>query len=93
MERITKIFNDSYIVENSKIESIDGVFIGEAVDRLATFENILDKIEKRQQEIAIELEKIHKEDKMKSYKFRELMAEKMVNDRIISTFKIYGLKV
>lgn len=44
-----------------------------------------------QKQIPSELEKLRKESKTRSFRFRELMVKKMTNANILDLLKLYGL--
>ena len=84
--------NDFYVTK-----FIDGKFgseeyHGEAVERLAKFENLFDRIMERKNEIPIELDALRSEGKNKTYGYKEKFAEKLMNDMMLNLFEQYGLK-
>ena len=94
MERLTRMLgnNDFYMVDDSTLNhDVDG-YTGEAISRLAKFENIYEDLIASQSQIPKELEKLRDEGKTKSVRFRELMVKKMTNANIINLFKTYGLE-
>jgi hypothetical protein len=91
MKRITRLLKNEYQVENDKIISLDNGFSGEAIGKLAVFENIYENLEVEQNKLSEDLEKLRIEGKTNSYKFKELMAKKLSNNFTISLFKAYGL--
>jgi len=93
MERLTTMLgnNDFYLTDDSAINHVVNGYTGEAISRLAKFENIYEDLIASQNRIPKELEKLRNEDKTKSVRFRELMVEKMTNANIIDLFKRYGL--
>ena len=93
MERLTRMINnDLYIVDDDKVNYDDNGYSGEAISRLARFENVYDDLVASQNKISEELEKLRNEGKTKSVRFRELMVKKMTNSNIIILFKTYGLQ-
>ena len=85
MDRLTRVLDNNkfYIVDDDKISREAGGYSGEAVEKLAKFENLCDDLEASQSKISKELEKLRHEGKTKSFKFRELMAKKLTNNNII----------
>ena len=93
MERLTKAAGDNrYIVESGKIKQDPKGYSGEAVERLAVFENMYEDLVRSQGEISEELERLRCGGKKNSYKFRELMGKKLTNSNILLILKSYGLE-
>ncbi len=92
MDRLTRVIDDgSYVVDDTNIQhGINGYF-GEAITRLARFENFYTELLESQIKIPEEMEKLRGQGKTKSVRFRELMGEKMVKANLISMIKTYGL--
>ena len=65
--------------------------LGEAVTKLAKFENLYEDLLARQNDIAKELEALRLEDKTRTLKFKQLFANKLTNSNILTLFKSYGL--
>jgi hypothetical protein len=66
-------------------------YSGEAINKLAKFENIYDDLVESQIEISKKLEMLRDEGKTHSLRFRELMTKKLTNNNVIILFKTYGL--
>ena len=81
-----------YVVDEDKIKKETGGYSGEAIERLAAFENMYEDLIKGQSEISEELERLRREGKKSSYKFRELMGKKLVNSNTLTILKNYGLE-
>ncbi|HZX46624.1 MAG TPA: hypothetical protein VFF83_05080 [Clostridia bacterium] len=94
MKRITRKTqnNGHYVVDEDKIKQVAGGYSGEAVERLAAFENMYENLIKGQSEISEELERLRREGKKNSYKFRELMGKKLINSNTLIILKNYGLE-
>ena len=93
MERLTRVLNNKfYIVDDDKVKCDDNGCSGEAISRLARFENFYDDIVDGQNKISGELEKLRNEGKIKSVRFKELMVKKLTNSNIIILFKTHGLQ-
>ena len=93
MVRLTKSNNNTdFYVEETEINHTDKGYCGNAINRLALFENIYDDVFKSQIELHNELEKLRVEGKTKSLKFKELMIKKLTNTNAIILFESYGLK-
>lgn len=61
------------------------------LERLERFEKALKEILEGYDNLAIELEKLRNDGKMKTTKFRELLGKKLVYSMIITIFKRYEL--
>lgn len=61
------------------------------MERLERFEKALKEILEGYDNLAIELEKLRNDGKMKTTKFRELLGKKLVYSMIITIFKRYDL--
>lgn len=93
MVRLTRVLNNEiYIVDDDKVNYDNNGYSGEAINRLARFENICNDLVAGQNKISEELEKLRNEGKTKSVRFRELMVKKMTNSNIIILFETYGLQ-
>ncbi|HOO12187.1 MAG TPA: hypothetical protein PK684_04455 [Bacillota bacterium] len=94
MKRITRKTqnNGHYVVDEDKIKKETGGYSGEAIERLAAFENMYEDLIKGQGEISEELERLRREGKKNSYKFRELMGKKLINSNTMIILKNYGLE-
>lgn len=83
--------DNCYVVDNSKVQHDVNGYSGDAVTKLAKFENIYDDLLSKQSEITKELEKLRLEGKTRTVKFKQLLANKMANSNIIILFETYGL--
>lgn len=94
MERLTRIsdHNDTYVTDETMIRHEIDTYSGEAITKLATFENIYEDLITKQSEISGELEKLRNAGKTKSVRFKELLVNKMTNAAIIDLFNRYGVK-
>ena len=92
MDRLTRALDDgTYVVDSSKVEPNIHGYSGEAIDKLARFENFYLDLLASQVAIPEEMEKLRQQGKTKSVRFRELMGEKMGKANLISLIKSYGL--
>jgi hypothetical protein len=92
VERITKEYGKNiYAVASDKLIKNEKGYTGEAIYKLAIFENIYENLEKSQIRLSEELDKLRSENKTNTYKFKELMAKKLSNSFTISLFKSNGL--
>ena len=94
MARLTRMQdnNDCYIVDQAVINNDVNGYTGEAITKLAKFENIYEHLLASQSQIPKELEKLRNEGKTKSVRFKELMVQKLMNGNTINLFKTYGLE-
>ena len=94
MERLTNKTKteDFYVTKfiDGKLEN--EAYYGEAVERLAKFENLFDHLMKRKNEIPMELDALRSAGKTKTYGYKEKFAEKLMNDMMLSMLEQYGLK-
>ncbi|MBP7331889.1 MAG: hypothetical protein BWY65_01987 [Firmicutes bacterium ADurb.Bin373] len=93
MSRLTRaaVGNNYYLADDSKIQHDAEGYTGEAVTKLAKFENLYEDLLARQNDIAKELEALRLEDKTRTLKFKQLFANKLTNSNILTLFKSYGL--
>lgn len=94
MVRLTRSLDNNkfYIVDDDKVNHDVNGYSGDAINKLAKFENIYDDLVVNQSEIANEMERLRNEGKTHTFKFKELMVKKITNNNTITLFKTYGLK-
>ena len=64
MNRLTKVIdNEFYLMDDTKVQHDASGFSGEAISKLAKFENIHDDLISKQSELSGELEKLRSEGK------------------------------
>lgn len=92
MNRMTREFEKGrFCVDEGMVQHVDNGYIGPAIDKLASFENMQYDLLAKQIEISEELEKLRGEGKTRSVKFKQLLATKMVNSNILIMLKTYGI--
>lgn len=92
MSRLTRALDKNvYAVDDTKVQHDVNGYTGEAISKLAKFENVYDDLILKQNEIAKELEKLRLEDKTHSVKFKQMLANKLANNNILTIFETYGL--
>ena len=92
MERVTKLLEDnSYIVSKNLISQNEIGYSGDAIEKLAKYENLHEELRKRQNKIIKEMEELKSLGKNKTVKFNQLLAEKITTNNILSIFEVYGL--
>lgn len=99
MNRLTKqakILDDysaeAYIVDYAAIVPTPGGYTGDAIEKLARFENFYDDLVNEQAKLADELALLRSEGKEKSVQFKELLTRKLVNINTMIFLKNYGLE-
>jgi hypothetical protein len=91
MTRLTRVLdNGIYVVDDAKVRHDADGYSGEAITRLAGLENMYEELVSKQEEISKELERLRSEDKMHSVKFKQLLANKLLNNNILILLKTYG---
>lgn len=96
MDRLTKLLdNGIYIANENQIKHNENGYFGNAINKLAKFENIYEDLILKQKEISTEMEKLKLEGKTNSVKFKQLLANKLTNSNIIMIFEKYeqGVKI
>ncbi|SJZ43991.1 hypothetical protein [Anaerorhabdus furcosa] len=92
MERLTKKINGKYAVENLNEEN--GKFYGEAIERLAIFENMVEKIQQEQTEYTKQIDNLKDPSSSKvHWRVKELMGKKLTNKGILLALKYQGIEV
>lgn len=94
INRLTRALdsNNLYAVDDNRVQhNVDG-YSGDAINKLAKFENVYDDLISKQSEISKELEKLRLVGKTHSVKFKQLLTNKITNNNILILFKAYGLE-
>lgn len=93
MNRLTRALDSKnvYVVDDTKVQHDANGYSGDAINRLAKFENIYVDLIRKQSEISKELEKLRLEGKTHSVKFKQLLANKVTDRNIITLFETYEL--
>jgi len=88
MDRLTSKTSDGgYFIGGAGIQPEGEGYTGNAVEKLARFENLFDGIMARQAEITREMDELKLHGKSKTVRFKQLMAEKLMNVNIVVLFK------
>lgn len=66
--------------------------MAKAAESLAKFEDLYEYVMECEQTIPAELEKLRREGKEKSYRFKETMGNKLLNVSFISLMNRFGIK-
>ena len=93
MPRMTRTLpgENHYSLDGSRIEKCADGWHGEAVDRLAAFENMHEALQQRLREIPSELDALKVQGKEKTVTFRELAAQKMLYRQWLDMAQEYGV--
>ena len=84
MIRLTELSeNQQYVVDKLYIKEEKQCYGGQAIERLAAYENLYESLLRYQNEISKDLEMLRQANKNKSVKFKELLANKIVNNNLI----------
>ncbi|MEL7648843.1 MAG: hypothetical protein AAGU76_12160 [Sedimentibacter sp.] len=92
MDRLTKKTDSGYYVSADDVESHRNGYSGEAVAKLAKFENFYDELLKNQEKTELEMEELRSQGKTNTVKFKQLFANKLNNSQILTTLKYCGLQ-
>lgn len=94
MARLTRQREDGagYVVDEAYITHDAGGYSGEAIERLARFENAHADLLAQQDSILSELDRLRDEGKHKSVRFRELLGQKMINNTLIALLERHGVR-
>lgn len=93
MSRLTKLMKNNNLYVSKQIEEKheDG-YSGDAIEKLAKFENLFDYLIMQHEEIPKELEILRNEGKIKSYHFREILTNKLIIDAFLNLMKKYDIE-
>jgi uncharacterized small protein (DUF1192 family) len=91
VKRYTKKVNNIYVVSSEVIKKKGDNYTGDAIERLAIFENMVDDILLKQEEITRALAELRNKKETKIFRFKELLGNKLINSAIINVFKNYHL--
>ena len=90
MNRLTRASgSNNFYVDDTKVQHDENGYFGDAVSKLAKFENIYEDLISKQIELSRELDKLKVEGKTHCVKFKQLLANKLTNNNIIILFETY----
>ncbi|MBK5251741.1 MAG: hypothetical protein JJE29_03795 [Peptostreptococcaceae bacterium] len=93
MDRLTEWIEEKKTYISKHIEGKqNGGYSGEAIDRLAKFENLLEDMLGQKEKLPGELAKLREEGKEKSYRFREIFAKKLTIEALLTIMKDFGIE-
>ncbi|MGI6664920.1 MAG: hypothetical protein ACOX3W_05880 [Christensenellaceae bacterium] len=82
---------DHYCVEEQYIKKDKIGYYGEAIEKLARYENLYDSFLTKLSQTETEMESLRNEKKTESVRFRQLFANKMMLQSTLASFQVYGL--
>jgi hypothetical protein len=91
MERLTTAADCGYAAYEAYIQKCAEGYTGEAIEKLAKFENMLERLLKEQGDTAARLEKLRKEGREKSVTFKQLLAKKLTYSGMLALFESHGI--
>ncbi len=91
MGRITGRLGETYFIDKGQILQEGDCYRGEAIEKLAKFENFYEDLLTTQDSITKELEDLKNRNRERSYQYKELMALKLTNKHILRMFEASGL--
>lgn len=93
MPRLTHLYsNGKYITEEINVSFNDRGVGGAAIEKLAVFETVFEELVQEQETLSQKLQEMRVAGKTSSYRYKEIMGQKLVNSSVISIFQRYGLK-
>ena len=93
MERFTReIDKKTYVIDEVNLHHTPDGYAGEAIDKLAKFENVYESLVVSQEDTLKRMEHLRKDGKTNTVTFKQLMIKKLTNDNFLSLLKIYGVE-
>lgn len=81
----------AFVVDSDQIQYNKRGYAGEAIQKLALFENFQEDLINRQAEISMKLQTLRSEGKTHTATFKQLLATKLTNSQILISMGNYGL--
>ena len=81
-----------YTTANAGTYSVKQENLEDAIQKLGKFEDAYDGLMSSQTQIPFDLEKMRMEGKDKTVRYKETMAQKLINNSIVMFFEKHGLK-
>lgn len=93
MERLTKKLEnqDAYVSEHIEEKYAEG-FSGDAIEKLAKFENLFEHLMNEHESLPKELEDLRRTGKVKSYHFRETFGLKLTIEAFLRLMKDFDIE-
>ena len=92
MSRLTKKTENDYLVDAEYLVQKENSFTGEAVDKLAAFENFAQHLAEEQVQLTAELEELKAQGKGNTVRFRQLFANKLTGQNTLILLKRFGIE-
>jgi hypothetical protein len=94
MKRLTqaKTNHNDYMVEEKEIQPMENGFSGNAILKLAQYENFHDDLMREQEKISLEMQKLRSDGKTRTVTFKQLLANKLANSQTLILLGSYGLR-
>ncbi len=93
MSRLTELLKNNKIYVSKHVdEKYEEGYSGDAIEKLAKFENLFDYLKTQHEEIPKELEILRNEGKIKSDHFREIFARKLTVEAFLNLMKDFDIK-
>ena len=93
MERLTKKTAEGYVVKAATLQETGKELIGgEAIERLARFEDYAEALAAGQESMAAELEALRAAGKKNTVKFKELLGKKLMDSNALALLQVYGIR-
>ncbi|MBC8546169.1 hypothetical protein H8711_04365 [Clostridiaceae bacterium NSJ-31] len=81
----------AYRVAREAVRPVEGGYAGDAVERLAKFEDLREELEAAQEELSRKMAPLRAAGRTSSAQFRELMGKKLMNSQILLLLSRRGL--
>lgn len=94
MERLTRQSGKEgpYLTDRITGAHPEGGYHGEAVEKLARFENLYEDLLEKKKALHQDLENLVKNDRLRTYQYTERLAEKLMNDALLELCETHGLR-
>lgn len=94
MERLTRKSKKegTYLTDRIDGKHPEGGYHGEAVEKLARFENLYEDLLARKNSLRQDLEQLVENDRLRTYEYTERYVEKLMNDALLELCETHGLK-
>ncbi|MDA3845145.1 MAG: hypothetical protein PF505_01200 [Vallitaleaceae bacterium] len=80
-----------YMTGSQTVVKCEMGYEGEAIDRLAMYENVYEALIEKYENTIKEMEKLRKHNKTKTVMFKQLLVDKVSTKNMIMMFDIYGI--
>ena len=83
---------DRFTVKNNGKYNLPDKYIKEAIQKLGKFEDAYEALMNSRAQILEELENLRLQEKEKTVRYKETLAQKLINNNIVMFFEKHGLK-